>query len=768
MAQGLFRWHVCLWAWTLGAGSSAEGNDYVICPPPNIQCAADIRRSESETWTLRASVDKALSQRTFELLVIYDWMQRNDDVGRQKVARAMEIMEASRQQLCAVTFVDCDEDLPGRAAQAILRLQQSADDEAFDQAASVSYQACTWKDHGTVPLHQWLQVCSVALWGWADAEYRGAIKPLIPDDEGVMSEASSSRSNAKKVGVGQGYRSMAYPASFSPGGICSDSVWQSKDTWPVFGGEGFGEMSWVDVVNQRTRHLSTISLLELLENGAHFEARHPTGLSRVAINLGANDGACRVGHGLDPANCLFILGFGGVLFEANRSLESAIEFHLGDRRPNVQFVMEAAFEGSVSQRLEEALAKRPGPRVARDEIDLIKIDVDGPDCHLARALANGGWKPKVWHVEVNPLFPPGIVVWPKGAGLGDSMAASDAKQRDLSSAFSRRSDIEDIGSEQQEMVGCSLQALQDLLGDEFVLVHVEFENAVLVRRDLAHALEPWLSSRSDVQKWRDGYFCHALARVRLPHDDDKDSLFLHYDFRPWGDPGLSDLDRQAAVEGFLRHFVKAETYGQIEPPIHMSTPAPWTLPFSSGSGQMQDMDCLGGSWASVLQWPLILTNTERILTVWSERDGDLEELLMAYVEGVADVLNIDRAWPIFKTVASAQCPLGGLAVATILQWRCKSGNWQGNKLTPATDGLFTAMRRQLPLVGELDHADFFSESPQRSSYVAPLGCEHVLERYIQASLRKLDLRTSLRSRWPIFELLSSLHTESKTWPRGYP
>ncbi|CAE8624842.1 unnamed protein product [Polarella glacialis] len=44
MAQGFFRWHVCLWAWTLGARSAAEGNDYVICPPPNIQCAEDIRR----------------------------------------------------------------------------------------------------------------------------------------------------------------------------------------------------------------------------------------------------------------------------------------------------------------------------------------------------------------------------------------------------------------------------------------------------------------------------------------------------------------------------------------------------------------------------------------------------------------------------------------------------------------------------------------------------------------------------------------------------
>ena len=33
-------------------------------------------------------------------------------------------------------------------------------------------------------------------------------------------------------------------------------------------------------------------------------------------------------------------------------------------------------------------------------------------------------------------------------------------------------------------------------------------------------------------------------------------------------------------------------------------------------------------------------------------------------------------WPIFKTVANAECPLGGLAIATVMRWRCLSGTWK--------------------------------------------------------------------------------------------
>ena len=207
--------------------------------------------------------------------------------------------------------------------------------------------------------------------------------------------------------------------------------------------------------------------------------------------LAGGDGACRVGHGLDPVNCFFPQGFGGVVFEANKSLEQALKDNLAQFGPSVQIVLEEAAEETVSEVLEDSLSKRPA-QVARDEVDIIKVDVDGPDCHLVRGLSRAGWKPKIWHVEINPLFPPGIAVWPQGPILGSSTTVN--RQGDLSSAFSRRGAMH----EKQALVGCSLQALLDSVGPEYIFVHMEFENAVLVRQDLSTALEPWLSSRDTV------------------------------------------------------------------------------------------------------------------------------------------------------------------------------------------------------------------------------------------------------------------------------
>ena len=202
-------------------------------------------------------------------------------------------------------------------------------------------------------------------------------------------------------------------------------------------------------------------------------------------------GVCRVGHGLDPVNCFFVQGYGGVVFEANKSLEPELQVSLGKFVPHIQILAEAAEVETISERLADAMANRPGRVVQRDEIDFIKVDVDGLDCHLVQALTLGKWRPKVWHVEINPLFPPGIALWPSGSSLGVSTTTN---QRELSSAFSRRGESDT----KQALVGCSLQALLDVAGSDYELLHVEFENAVLLRKDISEALEPWLSSRSIV------------------------------------------------------------------------------------------------------------------------------------------------------------------------------------------------------------------------------------------------------------------------------
>ena len=135
-----------------------------------------------------------------------------------------------------------------------------------------------------------------------------------------------------------------------------------------------------------------------------------------------------------------------------------------------------------------------------------QVDVDGPDCHLVRGLVRAGWQPKVWHVEVNPLFPPGISVWPTGTSLDSETTVTI---EGLSSAFSRRV------NDKQALVGCSLQALLDVAGPDYVLTHMEFENAVLVRRDISEGLEPWLSSRSPVRASRERRSLSHLPAIRF-------------------------------------------------------------------------------------------------------------------------------------------------------------------------------------------------------------------------------------------------------------
>ncbi|CAK9096567.1 Uncharacterized protein SCF082_LOCUS45327 [Durusdinium trenchii] len=493
------------------------------CPPADSACVAEVR---SSAWRLWAEVDKALSQRIYELLTIYDWIPKEELHSRQKALQGLEAMEVAKQLLCAASFVRCD---PEGVNHGVKLLQMDLSER---EAAQRAEEACT----ADVSAVDWLGKCSFAIWDWADAEYFISAKDFMSNSDEPQTSEESDRLNLRKTDANAGYAAVVYPPSLSPGHICqtsltpmSPSPGESKASQPIFGGEAFGDVAWVDVSNLRTRHLSSISLLEVLENGKAFQERHPFGLSRFAINLGGGDGGCRVGHGLDPVNCFFVQGFGGVVFEANQSLEEELQSSLGHFTPDVQIVMEAAQAETISQRLLIAMAQRPGRWVEKDEVDIIKVDVDGLDCHLVQALTLSGWRPKVWHVEINPLFPPNISLWPSGSSLG----VETTIKRDLTSAFSRRNEREHT---KQALVGCSLQALLDAAGSEYSLLHVEFENAVLVRKDISEALEPWLSSRSVVQKWRDGYFCHPIARVRLPHDHDEDSLFLHYDFRRWGVP----------------------------------------------------------------------------------------------------------------------------------------------------------------------------------------------------------------------------------------
>jgi len=782
------------------AGATVSGTAaWVACPPPGAPgCIVEVQREDPRAWHLRASFDKGLAQRSFELLVVYDWLPPQAHAERQQVVRASGVLEAMRQLVCAAAFARCDAALPGRACNAALPWGSSAG-TAVTALANVAFELCNRHTIEMSPTlgpgsdMDKLGACFRAAVAWAEAEYVWAVQPFVAAT-GVQPDDKLDESNSRKVRDIGLYPVLSYPPSLSPGGVCA----LGASLFPLFGGEAFGDTAWVDVTNQRTRHLAMVSLLELLENGAGFAERHPAGLSHVAVNLGAGDGICRSGHSYDPANCLFATGFGGVLVEANAALRPGILQRLSHRQPDLRLVLEAVAPDTVSSMLETELARRPGPPVGRDEVDIIKIDVDGADCELAAALAAADWRPKVWHVEVNPLFPPGVAVRQR-----DVRAASSRAGAPLGSAFTRRPSPLPLGGaddgrwrvQRRIFTGCSLQVLLDMFGDSYALLQVEFENAVLVRRDLSGALEPWLSASDDMAKWRIGYFCHPLARLRLPHDNDEDSPFLKYDFRLWGDLTLEMQALRLAVEAFLAEFYEPDSYSmgsdsggsQVSTTgiaevsdrallaegaaTKISVDGEETLvggppPPPEPEDGADDPECNRPWKGHVLEWPSVLANVERLLSAWAG-GGDVEGLLAVLTEGIASALNIDHAWPIFKSVMRAECPLGGIAVVAVLRWRCGSDTWEKDKRAPATARLFFSMLRQLPML--LDEPAEPRDWPwSQAGNPAALGCDAVLERYLETALRRLGLSVALRSRWPIFELLSALHTENRAWPRGYP
>ena len=48
------------------------------CPPPDAPCVARVRHELTVAWKLRAEVDKVISQRSYELLILYDWIPAED------------------------------------------------------------------------------------------------------------------------------------------------------------------------------------------------------------------------------------------------------------------------------------------------------------------------------------------------------------------------------------------------------------------------------------------------------------------------------------------------------------------------------------------------------------------------------------------------------------------------------------------------------------------------------------------------------------------
>ncbi|CAK0848124.1 unnamed protein product, partial [Prorocentrum cordatum] len=63
-------------------------------------------------------------------------------------------------------------------------------------------------------------------------------------------EERAERINQLKVPAAGGYPPPLYPAALSPGRTCE--LAGSEGGVPLYGGEAFGDITWVDVTNLRT------------------------------------------------------------------------------------------------------------------------------------------------------------------------------------------------------------------------------------------------------------------------------------------------------------------------------------------------------------------------------------------------------------------------------------------------------------------------------------------------------------------------------------
>lgn len=119
----------------------------------------------------------------------------------------------------------------------------------------------------------------------------------------------------------------------------------------------------------------------------------PAGTRGAVINLGARDGKTH-----DPTYPLFARGHPGAAFEGWEPVFPELDAHLGPFADRVAIVHEYA-------RPDTFAAKLAGAGVTPANLDILKVDIDGFDLALARAVLEAGFRPKVVLMEINSDVP---------------------------------------------------------------------------------------------------------------------------------------------------------------------------------------------------------------------------------------------------------------------------------------------------------------------------------------------------------------------------
>jgi hypothetical protein len=199
----------------------------------------------------------------------------------------------------------------------------------------------------------------------------------------------------------------------------------------------------------------------------------PDAMSRFVVNIGSKDGVSA-----DPVYPVLVANprTGGVFVEAGGDMLGKLAAHYAPRFPNAQPVQSFVAPSNVAAvaRGDAARARAAGvyPTPARS-LDVLKIDIDGCDCHLLQVLLaepDGFFAAKVVQIELNHVLPPPLA-W-RDMCLGDAPGRSGPSQ---------------------DVWGCSMQAAWDLLRPlGYELLQYDWPDGVFVRSDLARLAFPCL------------------------------------------------------------------------------------------------------------------------------------------------------------------------------------------------------------------------------------------------------------------------------------
>ncbi|CAE8646271.1 unnamed protein product, partial [Polarella glacialis] len=269
-----------------------------------------------------------------------------------------------------------------------------------------------------------------------------------------------------------------------------------------------------------------------------------------AINLGANDGACRErwdgfrlgaqGLGmLDPLNCLALRGFPTVLVEGDAAHFQALRARFSSM-PSVQMVLRLVEVESIVADLKIALGELaeefraiPAKPLVDFGVSVLKIDIDTNDCDFLEAILN--WtEPLVIHCEISKFtlrVPPDIAVRQRG---------TDGAQTSFEAGLEP-----DSGSQ----IGCSLGAMLEILGPRYRLLQIEAPqgDSVFLRKDVSQ-LFPFARQHAAGEVWRRYVWCDMFTM--LDTWGDRSRLCDH---RLFGDPEVPLSVREEFARRCLHH-----------------------------------------------------------------------------------------------------------------------------------------------------------------------------------------------------------------------